>query len=304
MAIPNYQSFSPSYQQAATPSSQASFPKLSYLQTNIMKALFLIFCLLYILPTILAHSHLPYTSSREASVYIQPNPPNTTSLLSTFPKAAFALTTYQVGFGRIVQGGVLVQLGTEASTSFHIHAKAVDSHTLAEADHDIKAVLNATRAFKVKKQLEKLQHGYDGGLSIPFLNMLGFDLDKELNLSRVERMSKKLIDTLGLKTFNKLSKVAKETVRRFANTEVVMKGNVDFVGESFSPEVLLAYIKLARINYLDGTTVTVLGAAKNDVVERSNKGVFSTVAGSEIVVESVKIKKQDKETDRSGTNPE
>lgn len=291
MATPNYLSLSSSSQQATTPSSQASLPKISYIQMNIMKSLFLIFCLLYILPTVLSHSHLPHISSREAAVYIQPNPPNTTSLLSTFPKAAFALPSYQVGFGRIVKGGVLVQLGTEASTSFHIHAKAVDSHTLAEADQDVKAVLNVKRAFKVKKQLKKLKNNYDGGLSIPFLNLLGFDLDKELNLTRVELRSKNLINTLGLQTFNKLNKVANETVRKFANTEVVMKGNVDFVGESFSPEVLMAYIKLAKINYLDGTTVTVLGAAKNDVVERSDRGVFSTVAGSEIVVENVKIKK-------------
>lgn len=286
----NYQSIPPSNPQV-TSSTQSSSSEPSCNPTNIMKVFLLTLCLFYILPTILSYTHLPYISSREAQLFIQPDPPNTTSLSSTLPKAKFALRNYQVGFGRIMNGGVVVQLGTGASISFHIRAKGVDSNTLAKADKDIRTVLNVSRAVNVKKRLDELQSQYNGGLNVPFLNMLGFDLDKELNLTRVELVSRDLIDALGLQTFNKLSKVANETIRSFTNTEVVMKGNVEFIGESFSPEVLLAYIKLVRVNYLDGTGITILGAAKEDVVERSDKGVFSNVAGADITVESVKMKK-------------
>lgn len=187
---------------------------------------------------------------------------------STTEDAQFSVEKYQTGFARLVKVGVKVQKGTRGKLRFRIRARGVDSETIASSDSSYSEYISNSFSEQAFSSYEALKKNFRGSLNIPFLDFLGFNLNKKFTTK--EALS--TYDSYGETNYNSLSSEATKILDTFTKTKVTISGSVEAVGVSFIPTSAFAFLKFARVEFGEAQSTNVFSSSTEDLVTATSSG--------------------------------
>lgn len=227
------------------------------------------------------------TASRQASVVVQPLSEETTeSLRSTFEGAEFALDRFQTGFAKTVETGITVGKGTGGTLKFRIRARGVDAETLSNSDLKFKNAISNTGTTAVVNKYNTARRRFKGGLNVPFLDVLGFNLNTGFDLKQTEATTREVIDEVGVSTYNNVSRIAEDVLSSYTETNLIVKGSLDAVGDSFIPRTVFSFLKFSRVEFGTNESTNVFSTDSNDLIAATSGGRVVPSANAAVEIES------------------
>lgn len=161
-----------------------------------------------------------------------------------------------VGFSRIGEAGVSVTRGASATAQFDITVTAVDAERLDRQDEIFQEALSASE----RTAFLELKANFDGGLSIPFLEFFGIDLDKTVTAEEIETLAE------SEENFASKSQAISEIFESVVDTQIRINGTLTATGVSRIPTVAVAFVRLARVLFDDGSSQIVVSDRNEDVL--------------------------------------
>lgn len=176
--------------------------------------------------------------------------------------SSFYIEESNAGFGRITRTGLSVTKGASGILDFDITVKAIDSERLSSLDKEFESTLT-------KQELSKystLKSNFHGGLNVPFLNYLGANLNEKVDRTKIESAATDIVN------YSDKVSAAEKILDSVVDTRIRITGTLEATGQSFIPTVAFAFIKLARVNFEDGSSQFVVSNDPNDLTAASKGG--------------------------------
>lgn len=175
-----------------------------------------------------------------------------------------SISSTESGFGRITQVGISVTRGATATASYDITVTAVDAETLDRNDESFVETLTEEQ----RAEFLELKESFDGGLNVPVLEAVGADLSQE-SLSREE-----ILEASGSEeNFERRSNALSQILESVSDTTIRINGTLTATGLSDVPTVAFAFIRLARIEFDDGSSQLVVSNRNDDIIAADGDGV-------------------------------
>lgn len=181
-------------------------------------------------------------------------------------RISFVFRNSTVGFIRAAGAGVSVTIGASATLRYSITLEAIQASLVAEDD----------RAFRKKLTRDEdngykdLRANYTGGLNIPFMELIGANL--EHNVTRHDLIR----SAMSQDKYNSKAFVARELLTARTPTEVTVSGSITVRGTSILPRTFFAFIKAAHVRLNDGSTILLVSTNAVDSAAATADGLVTS----------------------------
>lgn len=159
------------------------------------------------------------------------------------------------GFARVTQVGISVNKGAQATLRYRIRVKAVTAHQLTYSDSPF---LDALKPYNKEKYLA-IRNLYSGGLDVPFLNFLGWNLNDKHGKGKRDI-------SLNDDEYGRLSTVAEKILKEATHTTIVAKGKLKATGITCMKTTAYAFVKVAKVQLNDDSNLTVFTTKEDDIL--------------------------------------
>lgn len=176
--------------------------------------------------------------------------------------AKLVLNASESGYMQGVGAGIAVTKGASGILRFSLSLKAIPANALAYDDHLFCASLNDEEM----KAYDHMFSTYSGGLEIPFLKLLGVNLNN--NVGDIDLYAPETEQANAPAPVS----AAREILENQPLVNLQLSGSRTVVGLSFIQETYFAFIKVAKVQLLNGSTVLLISAKAEDVAIATSSG--------------------------------
>lgn len=186
----------------------------------------------------------------------------------------FAVNSTESGYAQVTSVGLTVTAGTSATLDFRIRVRAIDAQTLENSD----SLFMGTLSESEREEYEQTKTSYNGGLGLSLGGFLGINLGGKTEKIDMERAAERDGD------YNLKSAAAREMFESVVETDLEINGTLTATGTSQIPSTVFAFIKLAKVELLDGSTKTVVTSTGDELVAATETGQVVPSEGGQIEI--------------------
>lgn len=186
----------------------------------------------------------------------------------------FAVNRSSTGTVQATEVGVTLTRGFSSEINFEFNVNAVSAQTLANSDSEFISTLSSEE----REFYERTKSGYGGGLRIPFLRVIGFNLGGSVSRERIESLSTRISN------YTEKAQAAEQILQDTQAVDLVVNGRINGFGLSFIPTTGFAFVRFARVTFSSGESYTVISTDPRDVVAATGNGQVLPSDGEEITV--------------------
>lgn len=121
----------------------------------------------------------------------------------------------------------------------------MDAETLTTSDSAFSLLAQNLLTTEQSSTLTTLRESFDGRLNIPFLEYLGFNLRESFSTSTAMSVR----SDFGASAYSSLTSEAVNILSLFTESNVVITGSIEAVGESFIPVEACAFLQFSRVEF-------------------------------------------------------
>lgn len=186
----------------------------------------------------------------------------------------YAVNQTSSGYGRVTNTGLTVQRGTSGVLKYRIRVKAIEAERLANSDSSFVSTLSQSE--RESYELEK--RSFRGGLNVPFLKFIGINLGASSTSVDMERAFDSQTN------YNEKASAAQSIVNTVQTQNLEISGTLRATGTSFIPTTVFAFIKIAKVQLVDGSSKTVVTTDGGELVAATNGGEVVPSEEGEITI--------------------
>lgn len=166
----------------------------------------------------------------------------------------YSISKTQVSFEQLVQTGLVVTKGSSGVLNFDISLKAVQASTLASFDQDYQQCLSGAE----RREYRALKDAYKNQLDIPMFEHFGVHLNSTTLPSEGRRRRRQ-------RRYQCKARAISEVFREQITTMIRISGTLRAEGVSIMPTTVYAFIRIARIETEDGSSMNVISSNPDDL---------------------------------------
>lgn len=170
-------------------------------------------------------------------------------LFNSQPPPLFPIVSSVSGYAQISSVGISVQIGVSASLRFSITIPAVLASDLDKSDFSFRTRISSDDFPRYRQ----LKDEYEGGLNVPFLELMGANLKANVTIDDLEERRD------DVKNYQLLAFWAREVLRNATVKDVRIEGEIMATGTGFIPETFFPFIKIAQLEVEEDRKFTVVG---------------------------------------------
>lgn len=221
---------------------------------------------------------------RQVNVFPEENPADIIDLhavhQSSNEAAEFAASSFSTGFARVVRACVRVQRGSRATLNYRIRARGVDAQTIATSDSTFSSLAESLLTTEQSSTFTSLRESFTGRLNIPFLQYLGFNLRESFSTSTAMSIR----SDFGASAYSSLTTEAVNILSTFTESNVIITGSLEAIGDSFIPVEACAFLQFSRVEFGENESTNVFSTNTQDLVAATSSGRMVPSENGDIVI--------------------